>query len=418
MESVLIDDFGPLPVRRPTSVAELCGLAKEAASSGQGVYPVGGRTTLDVGSPPIKPGIALDTTALDQVIDYPARDMTITVQAGITMAKLQATLAAEGQWLPIDVPNPEQSTIGGAVALNKSGPRRYGYGTLRDYVIGISFATDEGNEVKAGGRVVKNVAGYDLMKLQVGAVGTLGVVTQLTLKVKPRPETSAMVLFGSGSGGYVPELLDLLHASKSRPVAVQVLSPSVTRRVPLGVRGFGYVLGFEEKSETVEWQIKTLRSELARAGENAIHEIVELRGAEVGPLWRALTELQSRPESQVIYKVSTRPSRVASYFARSAAGGPDLLFAEALSGIVWGASEGDANEAMGADRLRELIDSPSAPQSERDEASVAIRRCPTAWKKSLPIWGKPGSDRELMRHVKRTLDPMNVFNPGRLFGDL
>ena len=172
LESILIDDFGPLPVRRPTSVAELCGLVKEAAAGGQGVYPVGGRTTLDVGLPPIKPGIALDTTALNQVIDYPARDMTITVQAGITMAKLQETLAAEGQWLPVDVPNPDQATIGGAVALNKSGPRRYGYGTLRDYVIGISFVTDEGNEVKAGGRVVKNVAGYDLMKLQVGAVGT------------------------------------------------------------------------------------------------------------------------------------------------------------------------------------------------------------------------------------------------------
>ena len=199
---------------------------------------------------------------------------------------------------------------------------------------------------------------------------------------------------------------------------MQLLSPSVTKRVPLGVRGFGYVVGFEEKSETVEWQIKTLRAELARARENSIHEIVELRGAEVGPVWRALTELQSRPESQVIYKVSTRPSRVASYFARSAAGGPDLLFAEALSGIVWGASEGDAAEAMGPDRLQELINSPSAPQSECDEARVAIRRCPPAWKKTLPVWGRPGSDRELMRHVKRTLDPMNVFNPGRLFGDL
>src|SRR5439155_24251075 len=137
----------------PESAAELCDIVKEAASSNQGLYPVGGRTTLDVGLPPIKPGIAVDTTALADVIDYPARDMTITVRAGITMVKLQETLAAEKQWLPIDVPQPERATLGGAVALNKSGPHRFGYGTLRDYVIGISFVTDEGVEVKAGGRV-------------------------------------------------------------------------------------------------------------------------------------------------------------------------------------------------------------------------------------------------------------------------
>ena len=179
-----------MPVKRPATVAELCEIVKAARAAGQGVYPVGGRTTLDVGLPPIKPGVAVDTTALNRVIDYPARDMTITVQAGITIAALQAELAKEGQWLPVDVASPEQATLGGAIALNQSGPRRYGYGTLRDYVIGISFVTDDGVEVKAGGRVVKNVAGYDLMKLQIGAVGTLGVVTQVTLKVKPRPEAS------------------------------------------------------------------------------------------------------------------------------------------------------------------------------------------------------------------------------------
>ena len=97
-----------------------------ARQRGHGIYPVGGRTTLDVGLPPTKPGVAVDTTALDSVIDYPARDMTITVQAGITLAGLQAELAKEGQWLPVDVAAPEQATLGGAIALNQSGPRRYG----------------------------------------------------------------------------------------------------------------------------------------------------------------------------------------------------------------------------------------------------------------------------------------------------
>ena len=119
----------------------------------------------------------MDCRSLNRVIDYPARDMTITVQAGITIAELQTLLAAENQRLPVDVPHADRATLGGALAVNVSGPRRYGFGTLRDYVIGISTVNDEGQEVKAGGRVVKNVAGYDLCKLHIGALGTLGIIT-------------------------------------------------------------------------------------------------------------------------------------------------------------------------------------------------------------------------------------------------
>src|SRR5262245_58206754 len=126
MEMISIDGSAPLSVARPTTVAELGALVTSSRSAGHGVYPVGGRTTLDVGLPPAKPGVAVDTTAFNAIIDYPARDMTITVQAGITLAALQRELAAEGQWLPVDVPAPDQATLGGAIAINQSGPRRYG----------------------------------------------------------------------------------------------------------------------------------------------------------------------------------------------------------------------------------------------------------------------------------------------------
>lgn len=413
--SLTIDEFGPLPVRRPATAAELGEVVRAAAAKGEGIYPVGGRTTIDVGLPPAKPGVAVDTTALDQVVDYPARDMTITVGAGITVAKLQEVLAGEGQWLPVDVPDPDRATLGGAVALNKSGPRRLGYGTLRDYVIGIRFVTDEGREVSAGGRVVKNVAGYDLMKLQAGAAGTLGVITQLTLKVRPRPEASALVVARFGSGAFIPDLLDRLHASAGRPVAVQLLNPAAARAAGLDGPGFAVAAGFEEKAATVGWQVDALLAELKAAPALArTAEPVVLRGPEAGPVWAALAGLQARPESRLIWKVSTRPSRVAGYFARSAAGGPDLLFAEALSGIVWGAAaDGDPAGAMTPDRLQGLIESPAG---STDGAAVTVRRCPTAWKKDLPVWGRPAADRDLMRHVKRALDPGDVFNPGRLFG--
>src|SRR6202030_783750 len=120
---------------------------------------------------------------------------TITVQAGITLGRLQDLLATENQRLPVDVPHPDRATLGGALAVNASGPRRPGFGPLRDYVIGITTVNDEGQETKAGGRVVKNVAGYDLCKLHIGALGTLGILTQVTLKVLPRPETQALLTF-------------------------------------------------------------------------------------------------------------------------------------------------------------------------------------------------------------------------------
>ncbi len=199
-----IDDLGPLAAVRPQTVAEVGDLVRRAAAEGQALYPLGGRTMIGVGLPPTRPGISVDLRSLARVIDYPARDMTITVQAGITVAELQARLATENQRLPIDVPRPEQATLGGVLAVNVSGPRRYGFGTLRDYVIGISTINDEGQEVKAGGRVVKNVAGYDLCKLHIGALGTLGIITQVTLKLRPLPEDKALVTLGCDTTGAEP----------------------------------------------------------------------------------------------------------------------------------------------------------------------------------------------------------------------
>jgi glycolate oxidase FAD binding subunit len=386
VDTVSIDDSPPLPVRRPATVAEVGDLVRQVRTARHGVYPVGGRTTLDVGLPPTKPGVALDTTALNGVIDYPARDMTITVQAGITVAALRAELAKEGQWLPVDVASPERATLGGVVALNQSGPRRCGYGTLRDYVIGISFVTDDGVEVKAGGRVVKNVAGYDLMKLQIGAVGTLGVVTQVTLKVKPKPEAAAAVVFGC-SGDALGPVLDLLHNSKSRPVAVEVLNREAWRAADLGPAGdspWVVAVGFEEKAATVAWQRATLLDELKTA---PVRDVAD--APDSGKMWAALTALQLRPESRFIGKTGVLPSKTAAGLANSAG----LVHAHALTGVVWTHGEAPADGAV-------------------------LRRCPVAEKKTLPVWGKPPAAGDLMRHVKTTLDPDNVFNPGRLFGDV
>jgi glycolate dehydrogenase FAD-binding subunit len=396
-EAITIDGCGPLPVHRPADVAGVCAAVREAHA----VYPVGGGTALDIGFPPAKTGIALSTTGLNRVIDYPARDLTVTVQAGITMAKLQATLAAENQWLPVDVPQPDRATVGGAVAANLSGPRRLSQGTFRDFLIGLSFVSDEAVEVKAGGRVVKNVAGYDLMKLHTGAFGSLGVLTQLTFKVKPRPERSMLLSFGVMPDN-LGTVLDLLHASASRPAAVELLNARAA--VACGIatdRPWVVVVGFEEKVATVAWQKETLLNDLKAVTWSAV--------AEHGPdLWDTLTALQARPASEVIWKVSALPGSVAGLANRFVARHPFLVHAHAGSGVIWvHADRGvirDAASIAGSGIEQALAGA---------ETRYTVRRCPPAWKKEIRVWGRDHGDQALMRHVKATLDPKNLFNPGR-----
>lgn len=387
-DTLIIDDSPPLPVCRPSSTSDLCEMVQAARGAGQGIYPVGGRTTLDIGLPPTKPGIAVDMTALNQVIDYPARDMTVTVQAGITIAALQEELAKEGQWLPIDVTSPERATLGGAIAVNQSGPHRYGYGTLRDYILGMSFVTDEGVEVKAGGRVVKNVAGYDFMKLQTGALGTLGVITHVTLKVKPRPEAYALLVFKCSQDS-LSEVLNLLHASRSRPVIVELLNSEACQAgdlpFPTSEHEWTLAVGFEEKETTVRWQVMTLLNELRTAPVRDVAELNEASG-----YWTRITQLQTHPASSFIGKANLLPSQLAQALRNKP---PVIIHAHALNGIIW---------QHGPKPVEELI----------------IRRCPVEAKRTVPIWGKPTSAWNLMRHIKKTLDPGDVFNPGRLFNSL
>lgn len=386
----------PYPVVQPRSLSEVSDQIREAVARQQGIYAQGGRTLWDLGGAPSRPGTILDMTALAAVQDYPARDMTITVQAGITLAALQSTLACEHQWLPVDVAHPERATLGGALATNASGPRRYGYGTLRDYVIGISFMTDAGEEVKAGGRVVKNVAGYDLMKLQTGALGTLGVITLVTLKVKPKPESASVTVFGCQSVD-LAAVLDGLHASASRPVVLELWNQAAWRELQPGLAtnaDWIIAVGFEEKSVTTAWQRETLHQELASRHTEVI---AQREGAEAEALWQQATDLQVRASSPHITKLSVFPSQTAATLASLAALPGVLLHAEPLSGIVWAHSQAS------------LVESPCWPSP----ASVQVRRAPEP-RKGPGILGWDDSARKLMYKIKATIDPHNIFNPGRL----
>jgi glycolate oxidase FAD binding subunit len=383
-------------------------VVRQAGDDGQALYPVGGRTRLDFGLPPVKPGLAVDLRGLAAVIDYPARDMTITVQAGITIAGLREILAAERQRLPIDVARADEATLGGALATNASGPRRYGFGTLRDYVIGISVVNDRGEEVKAGGRVVKNVAGYDLCKLHIGALGTLGIITQVTLKLRPQPQEQALVILGCAAEGLL-RLLDLLHDSRTRPVCVDALNPPAARLLSresganLPEEGWVVLAGYEGSRDAVGWQVQQLVRELGTD-----YPLEARVGTAAAPLWQALVELPGRPAT-MSFKANVLPSACAVFCQQVAALAEGLLLqAHAGSGIVVGHAPPDLTQEQAMTMVKAWRELAAAGRGQ-----VVLPRCPTAWKAALSVWGPPRGDTWLMRSVKAQLDPRGLFNPGR-----
>ena len=401
-----IDGFGPLPVLRPHSVSVLCDQVRGAAADGTALYPVGGGTMLDYGLPPTKPGTAVDLRGLDRVIDYPARDMTITVQAGITINRLREVLKAEGQQLPVDVPFPDRATLGGAVATNASGPRRFGYGTLRDYVIGISVVNDRGEEVKGGGRVVKNVAGYDLMKLYTGSLGTLGVITQLTLKVRPLPEAVAAVAAPCPPAALETVLNRVLPATATRPTVISLANEPAAELLGSKAAGYLLVVGFEEKATTVAWQVEQIGRELPDELERYSSEF---QGDLATLLVQKWADFPLTNPHGLTFKANVVPAATAEFFKRADGLAPrPALVAHAGNGIVYGHLPAD----VGPERAKQVLDELGRWAAER-AGNVVVQRCPAAWKAVVPVWGRSTPDRALMRAVKDKLDPGRVFNPGR-----
>jgi glycolate oxidase FAD binding subunit len=403
--SIQFDGFGPLPLHQPDSVAAVGELVRQTRGAKQAVYALGGGTQVALGQQPVRPGIVLGTTRLCQVIDYPARDMTITVQAGIRLIELQAILAKENQRLAVDIARADQATLGGALAANASGPRRFGCGTLRDYLIGVSFVNDDGHEIKSGGRVVKNVAGYDMCKLLIGSLGTLGIITQATLKLRPLPEAQALVVVPVESGR-IDAALELAHRSQSTLCCVELLNPSAAKAASMAEASWSMIVGFEDNEPSVKWQVQKFQDELHAAG---FATATSLQGSACEPAWQALVNFPVRPHSLFRIKVSLPPEKIAELLARIPAGEPEWeIQAHAGNGICLIQCDASIGQARCAALLAVVRD--FAGQAG---GFAVVEECPSAWKTDLLVWGKSRDDFWLMRRVKAKLDPDAVFSPGR-----
>lgn len=394
----------------PPGVDELANLVASCAEEGRAVFPAGGASAWTYGGIPSRPGVRLETKQLDNVIDYPVDDMTITVESGMTLGRLQSILAENNQYLPIDPPNAGTATLGGIMATGWTGPRRQHTLKPRDQVIGISFVDGLGRVIRGGGRVVKNVAGYDFPKLLTGSMGALGIITELTFKVRPRPESTAIAWIGLPDILSLASLLEKLNLSETRPTVIEILDRTRAEAIgkPAGLEASSWVaaIGFDESAKAVAWQCDKIREEVPKSSTCEM-----LRDEASEPVWSALTEgFVSTDDSRPVARVVTRPGRAAELLDRidtalwsvQAHGGQGIVSLQALEPI-------EKETALAA--FAEWQE-----QVEPWGGSVVWPVCPEAWKADFPVWGKHRPERDLMAGIKRALDPKGILNPGRFLG--
>ena len=404
-----------LPVKttlEPADQAEVVEKVRQAYADETPLYIVGGGTSLDYGLPARDPGIALSVARLNRVVDYPARDLTVTVEAGMTMQSLADLLAKERQRLPIDVPQADRATIGGVVATNFNGPRRYGQGTVRDHVIGITAVDGRGETFKGGGRVVKNVAGYDFCKLLTGSLGTLGVITQVTLKLKPAVEQSRLMACVVRDAADAERMLAALSSSKTTPVAVELLagpdweanrSLTAVGKAPAG--GMYIVAGLEGTAAEVEWMCSQLSDEWTQLGVEMPFPL-----GNSAALWRDLIEFPAAGNSPLVLKSSVVPSGTAAMVAAARRIDPQVsVQAHAGNGVAIVKFSTFPSEGLSRAIVGNL-----QPAAARYHGSISVLSNPSGSEMThQSVWGGLDAPFELMTEVKRRFDPKDLLNRGR-----
>jgi glycolate oxidase FAD binding subunit len=394
-----IDGVQPQLVVAPGSAADLARVLRWANSAGLRVALRGGGSKLDWGNPPAGIDVVLLTRRLDRVLEHAWGDMTATVEAGCSVARLQRTLAEHGQRLALDPLWPEQATIGGVLATNDSGALRARFGTLRDLVIGMTIALPDGTLARSGCKVVKNVAGYDLPKLMTGALGTLGAIVEATFRLHPLPSATESVRITCASAAAANELILQVLDSTLVPTGVALTAGSaVSPHIDLR---------FEGIPAAIQDQIAKLT---AISASNAPPVAIDAAS------WQQRERLWDAAELALIAKISVLPTQLAQLAAALERLARPLrlqwrLIAQALgAGLLRLDGANDQVLLTALSLLRAEIGGLGG--------SVVVLRCPAALKPRIDVWGTPGDALPLMRQVKARFDPQAILNPGRYVGGL
>ncbi len=373
---------------QPSTPEELAEALRTAADTAERIRMGGAFTKSGMAGPVAEADVCITSTRMNRVRQYDPRDLTVSVEAGMRFCELERLLAENQQMVPLDPPHRGSATVGGVVAANCSGPRRRGYGTARDLMIGMTFATLEGKLVQSGGMVVKNVAGLDMAKLMAGSFGTLAAIAVVNLKVIPAPTETRTFLAEYEEAGEAFKARNQILAGVLQPAAIDLLSPKASARV--GRNGWLLAIGAGGNHGV-----------LARFSvELASCEVLE--GDCERAFWRAVEEfspayMAEHPGGAVV-RVSATLQHLQALM-ESAGGG--AVVARAATGTVY-AHFDSANEA---DSWAELCQCPAV-----------MEYCPEERKRALTLWPKAGADFETMVRIKQMFDPQGILNRGRLYG--
>jgi glycolate oxidase FAD binding subunit len=394
-----IDGIQPRWVAEPATTEEAATILRLASESNLAVAPRGGGTKLGWGNPPERLDVILSTARMNRVLEHSDGDLVARLEAGTRLRDAQEVFARAGQWLPIDPPEPD-ATIGGIIAANASGPHRLRYGTMRDLLIGITYVLPDGTVAKAGGKVVKNVAGYDLCKLFTGSLGTLGLLTEVIVRLHPVPAARRRVLArGRPNGmGQVGNAVPALLHSSLVPSAVEL---HWERWVTLSVLFEGVDPGAEAQARAAAELLRPFADHVAVSEHERVPPRIE-RLPSVSRLKISLPVAALARDGLLSgIRMKTRTGRY---------GGP--IWGHAGSGILYRDTAPDVPEAQAA----------AIEEIRRDVGvsggTVVVQEAPVEVKRLLDVWGDPGDAFQLMCNIKERFDPKRIMNPGRFIGGM
>ena len=406
LSAFAVDGLTPQAAVAPSSYEQVAEVMRYAHTEGLAVIPRGSGTHMHIGNVPSRYDIGLSLLRLDQVVEHEPADLTVTCQAGITLDRLQRHLGQHGQLVPLGPAWGEEATIGGILAANASGPSRHAYGAPRDFTIGMKVVTADGRITKAGGRVVKNVAGYDLCKLYIGSLGTLGVIVEASFKLAPtaKVERTAVATFET-PGQACAFAADLQHRRLSLR-AVQLLNTTAASAVELAQQGLcALVLDLAGTPQAVERSRREI-GDLAQDAAADLHDEENTAKA-----WENRTRLGTTENAYLLCKATALPTHLPALIEslETVDGSPHILALPTVGVLYasWPRLE-DAEAAVG--RLRTAVIAV--------DGSLVLERCPPDIKPHLDVFGDPPPSFDLMRRVKEQFDPKGILSPGRQVGRL
>jgi glycolate oxidase FAD binding subunit len=395
--ALTVDGLSPSVIALPRSAPEVAECLRICSSLKAAVIPAGSMSWLECGNPVRRADVVLSLKKMCRVIDYSPPDLTATVEAGLTLAVFNEMANRERQWLPLDPPGGSVASLGAIAACGSSGALRLGFGTPRDYVIGLKLAHADGTESKCGGRVVKNVAGYDMNKLYVGSYGTLAVITELTFKLRPLPESDATIVVRARREG---SLFDLAKRvlSELQPASIfliRQLSGGVIESTPARD---ALLIRFVDNEAAVNHQVSWVK----RAADDDF-EFTALRGDQDEPLWQQVAGIDRSAANAV--RISVPVSDVESVLAK--VGNEDCAAAVDLGmGMIRLAFDEDEKRiAVEIKRMRS--------QAAAAGGTLFVERASSPIRAEVDAWGETGPASSLMISVKAKFDPESILNPGR-----